>query len=88
MSSYVNIYKYVHLHSERTLSPFCNILLRDGVGPPVRTCSVDRDLFAVCNLIEYAPGIVPPEFQVLWRVGSKATINIAITNDDHNSVLL
>ena len=52
----------ISIYSERTLSPFCNVL--QNVGPPVRTCSVDRDLFAECSLIENSPGIVPPEFQV------------------------
>ena len=50
----------LYCNSQRTLSPFCNVL--QGVGPPVRTCSVDRDLFAECNLIE---SLVPPVFQVL-----------------------
>ena len=50
-------------YSQRTLSPFCNVL--QDVEPPVRTCSVDRDLFAECSLIEHPPGDVPPEFQVV-----------------------
>ena len=57
----VDLYN-VNIHSQRTLSPFCNVL--QDVGPPVRTCSVDRDLFAECSLIEFPPGDVPSDFQV------------------------
>ena len=28
------------------------------------TCSVDRDLFAECSLIEFGDGAIPSEFQV------------------------
>ena len=56
---------YVYIYSQRTLSPFCDVL--QDVGPPVMTCSVDRDLFSECSLIEFSPGQVPLEFQVLYH---------------------
>ena len=69
--SNTNVYQYVPVNfvrsdcmysSQRTLSPFCNVL--QDVEPPVRTCSVDRDLFAECNLVQFPDGEVPSDFQV------------------------
>ena len=65
LASEMTVYKimcYI-IYSQCTLSPFCDAL--QSVEPPVRTCSVDRELFARCNL-DTQNEDVPSEFQVSW----------------------
>ena len=73
------------LFSQRTLSPFCNVL--QNVGPPVRTCSVDRDLFTECSLIEFLlPEQVPLEFQVKYHLLFCCIIILMILGRYHDTM--